>query len=124
MMTNIPDAAFDGEIEATNSPAAGYLRVSGSVSREQLFADLEDHIADAFAQFFAELGADDENLSDQCWVWEDANSVYIAEDGSYGSASGLRVVPSTDPWVATLQRRTEDHEDLDSSERISRIIDC
>jgi|SRR5665213_933487 len=68
--------------------------------------ELENCIADAFANFFAELNDEDENLSDRfsVRVWEDAHSVYIAADGTYGDADGLEIVPVGDPSIPDVDK--------------------
>ena len=68
-----------------------------------IFEELENTVYDAVVNYFDELGDDDGVLADQfsVHVWQNANSVYIAADGTHGSAKGLMIVPAGDPQTPT-----------------------
>jgi hypothetical protein len=61
-----------------------------------IFEELENTAYDAVVNYFEELGNADGTLADQFWlrVWEKANSVYIAANGTHGSPKGLAIVPA------------------------------
>jgi len=77
--------------------------ITDEESRVCLLENLDDAVSDAVCDFFGELNSEDENLSDSISVRVFDDSYYfISEDGTWGSAKGLQIVPFDDGRITDL----------------------